>query len=199
VHIVDLDGAKAGKIINFKVLEDIAAATSLVIDFGGGVKSITDVSNIFNAGAAIVTIGSLAVKHPELLEEWLMEFGTDNFLIGADVLDGKIKINGWLEDGGINIYDFIGKMLSLGVTNIFCTDISKDGAMEGPSPELYKKIIAEHPEVNLIASGGVSNINDVILLKEIGCKGAIIGKAIYEGKVPLNPLKETFETYKYFK
>jgi phosphoribosylformimino-5-aminoimidazole carboxamide ribotide isomerase len=198
VHIVDLDGAKAGSIINLKVLENIAAATGLAIDFGGGVKSITDVGNIFNAGAAIVTIGSLAVKHPEILEEWLMEFGTDKFLIGADVLEGKIKISGWLEDAGINIFDFIGKMLGLGVTNIFCTDISKDGVMEGPSPELYKKIIAEHPEVNLIASGGVSNINDIILLKEIGCKGAIIGKAIYEGKVPLNPLKETTEAYKYF-
>jgi len=188
LHIVDLDGAKAGRIINLKVLENIAAATELVIDFGGGVKTITDVGNIFNAGAAMVTIGSLAVKHPELLEEWLMEFGTDKFLIGADVLDGKIKISGWLEDGGINIFDFIGKMLGLGVTNIFCTDISKDGVMEGPSTDLYKKIMEEHPEVNLIASGGVSNINDVIALKEIGCKGAIIGKAIYEGKVTLDEL-----------
>jgi phosphoribosylformimino-5-aminoimidazole carboxamide ribotide isomerase len=146
----------------------------------------------------MVTIGSLAVKHPELLEEWLMEFGTDKFLIGADVLDGKIKISGWLEDGGIGIFDFIGKMLSLGVTNIFCTDISKDGAMEGPSVDLYRKIMEEHPEVNLIASGGVSNLDDVFLLNEIGCKGAIIGKAIYEGKVPLNPLKGTFEVYQYF-
>ncbi|MEP7144063.1 MAG: 1-(5-phosphoribosyl)-5-[(5-phosphoribosylamino)methylideneamino]imidazole-4-carboxamide isomerase [Ferruginibacter sp.] len=198
LHIVDLDGAKAGRIINLKVLENIAAATALAIDFGGGVKTITDVGNIFNAGAAIVTIGSQAVKHPELLEEWLMEFGTDKFLVGADVLNGKIKISGWLEDGGVNIFDFIGKILSLGVTNIFCTDISKDGAMKGPSPDLYKKIIAEHPEVKLIASGGVSNIDDLILLKEIGCKGAIIGKAIYEGKVPLNPLKEHSEAYKYF-
>lgn len=198
LHIVDLDGAKAGRIINLQVLEQVANATGLVIDFGGGVKKITDVSNIFSAGAAMVTIGSMAVKHPELLEEWLMEFGTDKFLIGADVLDNKIKISGWLQDGGINIFDFIGKMLSLGVTNIFCTDISKDGAMQGPSLDLYKKIIEEHPEVNLIASGGVSNIGDVLLLQEIGCKGAIIGKAIYEGKVPLNPLKESDEEYKYF-
>lgn len=198
LHIVDLDGAKAGTIINMKVLEDVAATTNLVIDFGGGVKKITDVSNIFNAGAAMVTIGSLAVKKPEILEEWLMEFGTDKFLIGADVLDGKIKISGWLEDGGINIFAFIGKMLSLGVTNIFCTDISKDGAMQGPSIELYKQIMEEHPEVNLIASGGVSNINDIILLEEIGCKGAIIGKAIYEGKVPLNPLKQVDEAFRYF-
>jgi phosphoribosylformimino-5-aminoimidazole carboxamide ribotide isomerase len=188
LHIVDLDGAKAGKIINLKVLENIAAATNMVIDFGGGVKNITDVGNIFNAGAAMVTIGSLAVKQPQLMEEWLMEFGADKFLIGADVLDEKIKISGWLEDGGINIFDFIDNMISLGATNIFCTDISKDGVMEGPSIELYKKIMEQHPEVNLIASGGVSNIDDVIALKEMGCSGAIIGKAIYEGLISLEAL-----------
>ena len=198
LHIVDLDGAKAGKIINFKVLENVAAATGLVIDFGGGVKSITDVANIFNAGAAMVTIGSLAVKQPALLEEWLLEFGTDKFLIGADVLDEKIRISGWLEDGGINIFDFIANMLGLGVTNIFCTDISKDGAMQGPSIALYKRIMAEHPEVNLIASGGVSEQKDVIALLEIGCSGAIIGKAIYEKKIPINPLQTNKEDYIYF-
>jgi phosphoribosylformimino-5-aminoimidazole carboxamide ribotide isomerase len=188
LHIVDLDGAKAGKIINLNVLENIANATSLVIDFGGGVKNMTDVGNIFNAGAAMVTIGSLAVKHPELLEEWLMEFSPEHFLIGADVLDEKIKISGWLEDSGINIFNFIGKMISLGATNIFCTDISKDGVMQGPSIELYKRIMAEHPEINLIASGGVSTIDDVKQLKAIGCSGAIIGKAIYEGKITLKEL-----------
>jgi phosphoribosylformimino-5-aminoimidazole carboxamide ribotide isomerase len=188
LHIVDLDGAKAGKIINLKVLEDIAAVTNLIIDFGGGVKNITDVGNIFNAGATMVTIGSLAVKHPELLEEWLMEFGEDKFLIGADVLEEKIKISGWLEDGGINIFNFIGKMIALGANNIFCTDISKDGVMEGPSIELYRKIMQEHPEINLIASGGVSNIQDVKQLKAIGCSGAIIGKAIYEGNITLQEL-----------
>jgi phosphoribosylformimino-5-aminoimidazole carboxamide ribotide isomerase len=188
LHIVDLDGAKAGKIINLKVLENIAAATSLSIDFGGGVKNIADVDNIFNAGAAMVTIGSLAVKHPELLEEWLMEFSAEKFLIGADVLDEKIKISGWLEDGGINVFHFIGKMIGLGATAIFCTDISKDGVMKGPSVELYKKIIAEHPEINLIASGGVSNIDDVKELQVIGCSGVIIGKAIYEGNIALDEL-----------
>jgi phosphoribosylformimino-5-aminoimidazole carboxamide ribotide isomerase len=188
LHIVDLDGAKAGKIINLNILEKISGATNLVIDFGGGVKTIADVSNIINAGAAMVTIGSLAVKHPELLEEWLMEFGAQRFMIGADVLDGKIKISGWLEDGGIDIFAFIGQVLSLGVVNIFCTDIAKDGVMEGPSIGLYKQIIQEHPEVNLVASGGVSNINDVMMLKEIGCTGVIIGKAIYEGKVSLKDL-----------
>lgn len=188
LHMVDLDGAKAGTIINLKVLETVASKTKLVIDFGGGIKKINDIESVFNAGAAIATVGSIAVKHPELLEEWLMEFGADKFLVGADVLDEKIKISGWLEDGGINIFSFIGKMIGLGVTNIFCTDISKDGAMQGPSIELYKKIMEEHPEIKLIASGGVTTIDDVIKLKEIGCAGAIIGKAIYEGTVTLKQL-----------
>ena len=188
VHIVDLDGAKAGKIVNIAVLEAIASATNLVIDFGGGIKNINDVGNVFSAGADMATIGSLAVKHPELLEEWLMEFGADKFLIGADVLEGKIKISGWLEDGGIDIFTFIGKMIGLGAINIFCTDISKDGVMEGPSVELYKQIMEQHPEINLIASGGVSNLNDVLQLKAIGCSGTIIGKAIYEGNITLQQL-----------
>ncbi len=188
VHIVDLDGAKAGKIVNLKVLEDVATATSLTIDFGGGVKNINDVGNIFEAGAAMVTIGSLAVKHPELLEEWLMEFGADKFLIGADVLDEKIKIAGWLEDTGIDITAFIANMLGLGVTNIFCTDISKDGVLEGPAIDLYKKILSDYPDIHLVASGGVSSIKDVKALKEIGCSGAIIGKAIYENRVTLKEL-----------
>ena len=188
VHIVDLDGAKAGKIINLGVLESIASATNLVIDFGGGIKNINDVSNVFSAGASIATIGSLAVKHPEIVEEWLMEFGADKFLIGADVLEEKIKISGWLEDGGIDIFTFIGKVIGLGAHNIFCTDISKDGVLEGPSVDLYKKIIEQHPEINLIASGGVTTINDVVELKAIGCSGAIIGKAIYEGNITLQQL-----------
>lgn len=190
LHVVDLDGAKAGKIVNLQVLENIAAATSLQIDFGGGVKKIGDVENILNAGAAMVTIGSIAVKHPEVVEEWLMEFGADRFFIGADVLDEKIKISGWLEDGGINIFSFVGQMISLGTTNIFCTDISKDGVMEGPSIELYKKIMEQHPEIKLVASGGVSNLNDVKELQAIGCTGAIIGKAIYEGLVTLEDLAQ---------
>ncbi len=188
LHLVDLDGAKAGTIVNLKVLETIAANTKLQIDFGGGIKTIRDVQDVFNAGASIATIGSLAAKKPEVLEEWLLEFGTGKFLIGADVLDSKIKTGGWLEDSGINVFTFIGKMIGLGVKNIFCTDISKDGMMKGPSVELYKKIIADHPEINLIASGGVSNIDDVVQLKEIGCFGAIIGKAIYEGTISLNEL-----------
>jgi phosphoribosylformimino-5-aminoimidazole carboxamide ribotide isomerase len=188
LHIVDLDGAKAGSICNLAVLENIAAATNLVIDFGGGVKQISDVEAVLNAGAAMVTIGSLAVKHPETLEEWFMEFGADHFFIGADVFNENVKISGWLEDGGVNIFGFVGKLISLGATNIFCTDISKDGMMQGPSTELYKKIITQHPEINLTASGGVSNINDVKRLKEIGCSGVIIGKAIYENLITLDEL-----------
>ena len=188
VHIVDLDGAKSGKIVNLGVLESIAAVTNLIIDFGGGIKNINDVSNVFSAGASIATIGSLAVKHPEIVEEWLMEFGADKFLIGADVLEEKIKISGWLEDGGIDIFTFIGKVIGLGAHNIFCTDISKDGVLEGPSVDLYKKIIEQHPEINLIASGGVTTINDVVELKAIGCSGVIIGKAIYEGNITLQQL-----------
>jgi len=190
LHMVDLDGAKAGKLTNLKVLEAVATSTNLVIDFGGGIKKINDVESVFNAGAAIATIGSLAVKQPELLEEWLMEFGAEQFLIGADVLDEKIKISGWLEDAGIQIFEFIGKMIGLGVTNIFCTDISKDGAMEGPSGDLYKRIIADHPEINLIASGGVTIIDDLTELRSIGCKAAIVGKAIYEGNISLEQIQK---------
>lgn len=188
LHLVDLDGAKAGAVVNLQVLESIASQTKLVVDFGGGIKTINDVEMVFSAGAAIVTIGSMAVKHPELLEEWLMEFGAAKFLIGADVLDEKIKISGWLEDGGIGIFDFVGKMIGIGVTNIFCTDIAKDGAMKGPSIELYEKILEQHPEVKLIASGGVTTMEDVHQLTAIGCDGAIIGKALYEGTIQINEL-----------
>ena len=188
LHIVDLDGAKAGSIQNIKVLESIAANTKLIVDFGGGIKSISDVSNVFNAGASIVTLGSIAVKKPEVVEEWLIEFGADKILIGADVLDEKIKISGWLEDGGISVFDFIAKMLALGALHIFCTDIAKDGVLQGPSVELYQKIMQQHPSINLIASGGVSSVEDIITLKNIGCSGVIIGKAIYEGKITLQEL-----------
>ncbi len=190
LHIVDLDGAKAGSIQNLKVLESIATNTNLVIDFGGGIKNINDVSSVFNAGALLVTLGSIAVKHPETVEEWLIEFGADKILIGADVLDKKIKISGWTEDGDITIFDFIGKMVALGALHIFCTDISKDGVMQGPSVELYKNIMKLFPSLQFIASGGVSNIQDVIELQNIGCSGVIIGKAIYEGKVTLKELAE---------
>jgi len=188
LHIVDLDGAKKGQITNFDVLEKIASATSLKIDFGGGVKKIADVKQILDAGASMVTIGSLAVKEPLLIEEWLMEFGADKFFIGADVFEERVKISGWLEDAGENIYDFIGKVISLGTTNIFCTDIAKDGLLQGPSLDLYTAILQQHPEIKLVASGGVSSLKDITDLKDIGCSGVIIGKALYEGNVSIDDL-----------
>lgn len=188
LHLVDLDGAKAGKIQNLHVLESIASKTKLVIDFGGGIKTIQDVNDIFNAGASLISLGSLAVKSAPIIEEWIIEFGAEKILIGADVLNQNIKISGWKEDGGINIFQFITNILAIGVNNIFCTDISKDGMMMGPSMDLYKKIIEQFPSINLIASGGVSKLEDVTLLKNIGCKGAIIGKAIYEQTISLQEL-----------
>jgi phosphoribosylformimino-5-aminoimidazole carboxamide ribotide isomerase len=188
LHVVDLDGARAGKIINMAVLENIAAATHMVIDFGGGVKHINDVEAVLNAGAAMVTIGSLAVKHPEILEAWIMEFGARHFFIGADVLEGNVKISGWQQDGGIGIFDFIENLIRVGATNIFCTDIAKDGMMQGPAVELYTNMLERYPQINLTASGGVSHIDDVKQLKEIGCSGAIIGKAIYENLITLEQL-----------
>lgn len=188
LHIVDLDGAKTGSIKNLKVIESISLHTGLNIDFGGGIKSITDVSNVFNAGASIVTLGSIAAKEPSLVEEWIMEFGSDKLLIGADVLNENIKISGWVEDAGVSVFEFIGDMVAIGATNIFCTDIAKDGMMKGPSVELYKKILLAFPGINFIASGGVTAIEDVITLANIGCKGVIIGKGIYEGRLSLAQL-----------
>jgi len=188
LHIVDLDGAKAGSIKNLNVLENISTHTNLKIDFGGGIKNMNDVSSVFNAGASIVTLGSIAAKNPEIIEEWILEFGADKILIGADVLNENIKISGWLKDAGVTIFEFIGKMLASGAQNIFCTDISKDGMMKGPSVDLYKKILSSFTDINLIASGGVTTIEDVMVLKKIGCSGVIIGKAIYEGRIKLHDL-----------
>ncbi|HEY6975985.1 MAG TPA: 1-(5-phosphoribosyl)-5-[(5-phosphoribosylamino)methylideneamino]imidazole-4-carboxamide isomerase [Chitinophagaceae bacterium] len=185
LHLVDLDGAKAGAVKNWKVLEILASKTSLVIDFGGGIKKEEDVKIVFNSGAALATIGSLAVKNEEEFVKWLLIFGADKFLLGADVKEEKIAVSGWLEKTDIWIYDFIQKYIEHGVQQIFCTDVSKDGKLEGPSIGLYKNIISKFPELHFIASGGVSSIKDLEELKEIGCKGVIVGKAIYEGKISL--------------
>jgi phosphoribosylformimino-5-aminoimidazole carboxamide ribotide isomerase len=190
LHIVDLDGAKAGDIKNLAVLENIAGNTNLKIDFGGGIKNINDISSVFDAGASIATLGSIAAKNPSLIEEWIMEFGPGKILIGADVLNENIKVSGWLEDAGITIFEFIGKMIAAGVQNVFCTDILKDGMLQGPSTDLYKKILSSFNGLSLIASGGISTIEDVVTLKEIGCGGVIIGKAIYEGRVSLSELSK---------
>ncbi len=188
LHLVDLDGAKAGAVKNIRVLEAVTRQTGLLVDFSGGIKTATAVETVLNAGAAYVAVGSIAVKDKDLFAEWLLQYGADKFIAGADVLDEKIKISGWLEDTGLGIYDFLSGMMDIGVTQFFCTDISKDGAMAGPSVELYKKIIARFPGIQLSASGGVSNMNDVRQLKAAGCSGAIIGKAIYENTISLEEL-----------
>jgi phosphoribosylformimino-5-aminoimidazole carboxamide ribotide isomerase len=188
LHMVDLDGAKAGKMANLNVLEAVAKSTDLIIDFGGGIKTLMDAKSVFNAGADIITVGSVSVKNPSLIKEMILEFGAEKLLVGADVLDGEIKISGWLEDSGVDIFVFLKRMMDIGIRTVFCTDISKDGMMEGPSLILYKEIIRRLPGLNLIASGGVSTKEDLILLSEAGCEGAIVGKAFYEGAISLEEL-----------
>lgn len=189
LHLVDLDGAKAGAVKNWKVLEIIAGKTSLVIDFGGGIKTEKDVQIVFNSGAALATVGSMAVKDEETFTKWMEKFGKEKFLLGADVKNEKITISGWTEQTEIWVYDFIEIFFEKGVRQIFCTDVSKDGALQGPSVEMYKSIVQKFPDLYFIASGGVSSMDDIHRLQEAGCKGAIIGKAIYEGKIQLNELK----------
>ena len=189
LHLVDLDGAKAGKIINWKVLETIAAKTKLIIDFGGGIKTTKDVEIVFESGAALATVGSIAVKNETEFVKGLVQFGAHKFLLGADVKDEKIAVGGWLETTDINIYNFIESYVQKGVQQIFCTDISKDGKLQGPSIELYKNVIKTFPEIFFIASGGVSSVKDLEELKLIGCKAAIVGKAIYENKISIKELQ----------
>lgn len=189
LHLVDLDGAKAGQVKNWKVLETIAGKTSLIIDFGGGIKTDTDVNIVFNSGAALATVGSIAVKNETELVRWFATFGADKFLLGADVKDEKIAIGGWLETTDIWIYDFIEKYIQHGIKQLFCTDVSKDGKLEEPAVALYTNIIQKFPDLHFIASGGVSNMDDLHELSDAGCKAAIVGKAIYEGRIKIADLK----------
>ena len=188
LHLVDLDGAKAGKVTNWKTVEDIAAHTQLVLDFGGGVKTSAEVERIIGLGVQYVTVGSIAAKQPEEFKSWLTAFGTDKFFLGADVRDTKIMTGGWLDATEIEVLDFVRDYLNLGVNHFFCTDISKDGKLMGPSIDLYSTMIESLPGLHLVASGGVSSMEDLHALKSIGCKGAIVGKAIYEGKIDLKVL-----------
>jgi phosphoribosylformimino-5-aminoimidazole carboxamide ribotide isomerase len=188
LHLVDLDGAKSGKVINWKVLEKIANKTNLVIDFGGGIKTEATLKTVLDTGATYATIGSLAVKERAIFEQWIERFGADIFMLGADVHSEKIAVGGWLEKTTIDVYDFIGSYMNKGVTQLFCTDIQKDGKLEGPSIELYQKILQQFPSLQLIASGGVSQLKDLEELRTIGCSAAIVGKAIYENKISLKEL-----------
>lgn len=189
LHLVDLDGAKAGQVKNWKVLETLTAKTSLVIDFGGGVKTEQDVRIVLESGAAMVTVGSVAVKNEEELVKWLLQFGADKFLLGADVKNEKIAVWGWLETTDIWIYDLIEKYIGHGIQQVFCTDVSRDGALQGPAIDLYKNIIGKFGDLQFIASGGVSSMQDLDELQKIGCSGAIVGKAIYENRISLQELK----------
>lgn len=188
LHLVDLDGAKAGQVVNWKVLEKIANNTELKIDFGGGIKTEATLKTVLDTGATYATIGSLAVKNELLFQEWIARFGAKVFMLGADVLDEKIAIGGWLEKTEISVFDFMKSYIDKGVKQIFCTDIQKDGKLQGPSIELYQKIIEQFPALHLIASGGVSSLDDLIELEEIGCSAAIVGKAIYENKITISEL-----------
>jgi phosphoribosylformimino-5-aminoimidazole carboxamide ribotide isomerase len=188
LHIVDLDGAKSSKVVNFDILESISRNTNLKIDFGGGVKSTEDFKRVIDAGANQVTVGSIAVKNPLLLFDWIDQYGADRIILGADVKGLNIATDGWLETSDLTLFNFLKDYHAKGIKNVLCTDISKDGMLEGPAFELYSFIMAEYPDVDLIASGGVSCLEDVITLKENGIPSVVIGKAIYENKIDLKEL-----------
>ncbi|VXB41463.1 MULTISPECIES: 1-(5-phosphoribosyl)-5-[(5-phosphoribosylamino)methylideneamino]imidazole-4-carboxamide isomerase [Chryseobacterium] len=188
LHLVDLDGAKSKHIVNQKVLENIAKETSLQIDFGGGLKTIEDIEIAFNSGAKQITIGSIAVQNPEFCFSLIEKYGSEKIILGADCENRKIKTSGWLEESDRDVIDFILGYQKKGIKNVICTDISKDGMLEGASEDLYKEIL-DRTKIQLIASGGISGIEDVYKMKEIGCSGTIIGKAIYEGRVSLKELE----------
>jgi phosphoribosylformimino-5-aminoimidazole carboxamide ribotide isomerase len=188
LHLVDLDGAKSGKIVNYKVLETLASKTNLHIDFGGGLKSDSDLKIAFECGAKQITGGTIAVKNRDVFLSWIETYGAEKIILGADVKDEKIAVSGWIETSNLWLKDFLQDFVNHGIKYCICTDISKDGLLKGASNELYQKTLDEFKELQLIASGGVSNMDDLYKLEEIGCFGAIVGKAIYEGKVTLKEL-----------
>ena len=189
LHLVDLDGAKSNHIVNYKILEQIATKTTLTIDFGGGLKSNEDVAIAFESGANQITGGSIAIKNPTMFINWLSTYGNDKIILGADCKSRKIATHGWLETSEIDVVDFINDYEEIGVQNVICTDVSKDGMLQGTSNKLYNEIL-EKTEVNLIASGGVATLKDLFELQQMGCEGAIVGKAIYEGKITLKELQK---------
>ncbi|WP_378188097.1 1-(5-phosphoribosyl)-5-[(5-phosphoribosylamino)methylideneamino]imidazole-4-carboxamide isomerase [Aquimarina sp. W85] len=189
LHLVDLDGAKSNHIVNHKILEAIASKTSLKIDFGGGLKTEKDLKIAFDSGANQITGGSIAVKNPEIFSSWIERFGADKIILGADANNEKIAVSGWLEESDQNVIPFISEYMRKGISYVICTDISKDGMLEGPSFELYTKILNENKEIKLIASGGVSTFDELPKLKTLGCEGTIIGKAIYENRISLKQIE----------
>ena len=189
LHLVDLDGAKSSEIVNYKIIEQIAAKTNLKIDFGGGLKSDKDVKIAFESGASQITGGSIAIKNSELFEKWISYYGSEKVILGADALNEKVAVSGWLENSNVDLIPFIKNYQSKGIQYVICTDISKDGMLEGPSFELYSRILSEIPNIKLIASGGISTFEELPKLAEMGCEGTIIGKAIYEGRISLKQIE----------
>jgi len=190
LHLVDLDGAKAHHIVNHKVLEKIASSTNLTIDFGGGLKSDDDLRIAFESGAKMITGGSIAVRNPEIFISWIEKFGGEKIILGADVKNEKVAVGGWLETTQLELMPFVSDYLSKGVSKVICTDISKDGMLQGPAIELYKKMLSAQPDMYLIASGGVSSVSDIEQLNDAMVPAVITGKAIYEGRIKLNDLKQ---------
>ncbi len=189
LHVVDLDGAKAKHIVNAGVLRGITAATSLKVDFGGGIKTDEDIEKAFSAGASMVTIGSVAVSQPDTFMKWLDRYGADNIILGADVRNGFVSINGWKEDSAEELLPFLSRYVKAGVKNVLCTEISRDGTLSGPSTELYSKVMEAFPDIHLIASGGVGCNEDIVELDQAGIPAVVFGKAWYEGKINLKELK----------
>ena len=190
LHLVDLDGAKSGHVINIDVLKAISTQTNLHVDFSGGIKSDDDIKDVFNNGANMVTIGSVAVNNPYLFNKWLKEYGPQKIILGADIKNGSIAINGWKDETKKSIYSFLEHYISLGIINILCTDITKDGTLSGPAYNLYTEILRRFPEINLIASGGVSSNEDIIKLDKLGVKAVVFGKAYYEHKIDIKTLMQ---------
>ena len=190
LHLVDLDGAKEKRVINYKVLELITSKTSLHVDFGGGVQSDDDLRIVFECGAKQVTGGSIAVKQPDVFERWLSRYGAGAIILGADAKNEKVAVSGWEEDTTIWVYDFVDNWVEKGITHVISTDVAKDGLLQGPSFELYRNLQDRSPGLNIIASGGVSNMGDLETLADMGLFGAIVGKAIYEGRVTLKELEQ---------
>ena len=190
LHLVDLDGAKKGEVVNWNILEEIAKNTTLKVDFSGGIKTKLVAQQAFDLGASQIAVGSLAAKNPKEFVDWIWSFGEEKLILGADVMNEKIAINGWQENSTKDIYSYLDYFFEEGIDYVLCTDISKDGMLQGPSFELYTSILKEYDEIKLIASGGVSNVEDLIKLKEMGCYAAIVGKAFYEGKISLQELKD---------
>ena len=188
LHVVDLDGAKSKHIVNSQVLQDITTKTQLTVDFGGGIKTDADIAAAFAAGAQLVTIGSIAVTHPDLFMGWLQKYGAERIILGADVRNGKISINGWKEDSAEDLLPFLRKYVDAGVRNVLCTEISKDGTLQGPAIGLYQRVMSVYPELHLIASGGVSSMDDIRALDAAGIPAVVFGKAIYEGRINLKEL-----------